>query len=85
MKDFSTVVAAKKVAVKDLAPFASNLLNITDEEKELGFKHVFQTRITKNTVGERIRSPMGLFTKEQTYMDNDVQILLDHLSAFYKH
>lgn len=82
---FSTVVAAKKVAVKDLAPFASNLLNITDEEKELGFKHVFQTRITKNTVGERIRSPMGLFTKEQTYMDNDVQILLDHLSAFYRH
>ena len=82
---FSTVVAAKKIAVKDLAPFASNLLNITDEEKELGFKHVFQTRITKNTVGERIRSPMGLFTKEQTYMDNDVQLLLDHLSAFYKH
>lgn len=82
---FSTVVAAKKIAVKDLAPFASSLLNITDEEKELGFKHVFQTRITKNTVGERIRSPMGLFTKEQTFMDNDVQILLDHLSAFYKH
>ena len=82
---FSTVVAAKKIAVKDLAGFESELLNITDEEKQLGFKHVFQTRITKNTVGERIRSPMGLFTKEQTYMDNDVQLLLDHLSAFYKH
>lgn len=85
MKDFSTVVAAKKIAVKDLAGFESELLNITDEEKQLGFKHVFQTRITKNTVGERIRSPMGLFTKEQTYMDNDAQTLLDHLSAFYKH
>ena len=82
---FSTVVAAKKIAVKDLAGFESELLNITAEEKQLGFKHVFQTRITKNTVGERIRSPMGLFTKEQTYMDNDAQILLDHLSAFYKH
>lgn len=82
---FSTVVAAKKVAVKELAPFESELLIITDEEKELGFKHVFQTRITKNTVGERIRSPMGLFSKEQTYMDNDVQLLLDHLSRFYKH
>ena len=44
---------------------------------------MFQTRITKNTVGERIRSPMGLFTKEQTYMDNDAQALLSHLRRFY--
>lgn len=80
---FSTVVAAKKVSIKDLAPYASELLNITDEEKELGYKHVFQTRPTKNTVGERIRSPMGLFSKEQTYMDNCAQTLLDHLSKFY--
>ena len=80
---FSTVVAAKKIAIKELEKFGSNLLTITDEERELGFKHVFQTRITKNTVGERIRSPMGLFTKEQTYMDNDAQALLSHLRRFY--
>ena len=81
---FSTVVAAKKIALKDLEKVTSNLLTVTDEEKELGFKHVFQTRITKGTVGERIRSPMGMFSKEQTYIDNDVQLLLDHLTAFYK-
>lgn len=81
---FSTIVAAKKIPVKDLEPYHSDLLNITDEDKELGFKHVFQTRITKTTTGERIRSPMGLFTKEQTYIDNDAQILLDHLHNFYK-
>lgn len=80
---FSTVVAAKKMTIKDLEPYSSKLLNITDEERSLGFKHVFQTRITKSTVGERIRSPMGLFTKEQTYTDNDAQMLLDHLHAFY--
>lgn len=80
---FSTVVAAKKVEVKELAPFESELLTITDEERELGFKHVFQTRITKATVGERIRSPMGMFSKEQTYMDNDAQLLVDHLNSFY--
>lgn len=80
---FSTVVSAKKVTLTELEKYQSDLLTITDEDRELGYKHVFQTRITKETVGERIRSPMGLFTKEQTYMDNDAQLLLDHLNKFY--
>jgi hypothetical protein len=81
---FSTVVSTKKVPIKEMEKFGSKLLTITDEERELGFKHVFQTRPTKTTTGERIRSPMGMFSKEQTYVDNDTQILLDHLKAFYK-
>lgn len=81
---FSTVVAAKRMTIKDLEKFGSKLLEITDEERDLGFKYVFQTRITKTTTGERLRSPMGLFNKDQTYMDNDCQILLDHLTEFYK-
>ena len=81
---FSTVVAAKKMSIKDLSPYSSSILNITEDEKDLGYKHVFQTRPTKNTTGARIRSPMGLFTKDQTFMDNDAQLLLDHLTDFYK-
>lgn len=81
---FSTVVSAKKVTLKDIDKVTNNMLHITDEEKELGYKHVFQTRITKNTTGERIRSPMGMFSKEQTYIDNDSQLLLDHLDEFYR-
>lgn len=80
---FSTVVASKKLPIKELEKYNSDLLHITEEDQELGFKYVFQTRITKNSTGERIRSPMGLFTKQQTYMDNDAQILLDHLNNFY--
>ncbi len=81
---FSTVVAAKKIPIKELEGYKSDLLHIDDEEKELGFKYVFQTRITGKTTGERIRSPMGLFSKNETFMDNDAQILLDHLNEFYK-
>lgn len=81
---FSTVVSTKKMEIKPLEAYKSDLLNITDEDRELGYKHVFQTRPTKDTVGERIRSPMGLFTREQTFMDNDCQVLLDHLNRFYK-
>lgn len=80
---FSTIVEAVKMPLKDLEPYKNDMLNISDEDEELGFKHVFQTRITKATTGKRIRSPMGMFTKEQTYIDNDAQILLDHLHEFY--
>lgn len=80
---FSTVVATKRMALKDLEPYHSELLNITEDDKLLGFKHVFQTRLTKETIGERIRGPMGLFTKEQTFMDNNVALLLSHMKKYY--
>jgi hypothetical protein len=83
---FSTVVAAKRIPIKDLKDYIPNnkLLHIEPEDEALGYKHVFQTRVTKATVGERIRSPMGMFTHEQTFMDNDAQLLLDHLHEFYE-
>lgn len=80
---FSTVVSAKKVSLKELKEYGSDLLTITEDDELLGYKHVFQTRLTKKTVGERIRSPMGMFDKSQTYMDNDAQLLLEHLKKFY--
>lgn len=81
---FSTIVAAKKIALKELEGYKSDLLTITEDDEMLGYKHVFQTRLTKATVGERIRSPMGMFTRDQTYMDNNAQLLLDHLHRFYE-
>ena len=80
---FSTVVATRKIALKDLEPYGSDLLTITKQDALLGFKHVFQTQLTKETIGERIRAPMGLFTHEQTYMDNDAGLLLRHLQDYY--
>lgn len=80
---FSTVVEATKLPLKELEKYDSDLLNISEDEKDLGFKYVFQTRLTGATVGTRIRSPMGMFTKSQTFMDNDAQLLLDHLHKFY--
>lgn len=80
---FSTVVASKRMPVKVLKDFQNDMLHITDEEEELGFKYVFQTRLTKDSLGERIRSPFGMFDKSQTYIDNDCQMLLNHLNEFY--
>lgn len=80
---FSTVVEALKLPLKELEPYQNSMLNITEEDQELGFKHVFQTRLTKGTTGKRIRSPMGMFSKEETFIDNDCAILLKHLHEFY--
>lgn len=80
---FSTVVAAKKMPIKEIESFKNDMLTITEDDRDLGYKHVFQTRPTKTTVGERIRSPMGMFSREQTYINNDAQVLLDHLHSFY--
>jgi hypothetical protein len=80
---FSTVVEATKLPLKELEGYKSDLLNITEDDEILGFKHVFQTRITRTSTGKRIRSPMGLFSRDQTYTDNDAQLLLDHLKDFY--
>lgn len=80
---FSTVVYAKKVPIKKLEGYKSDLLEITPEDEALGFKYVFQTKLTKDTVHERMRGPMGLFSTPETFMDNNAQKLLDHLTTYY--
>lgn len=89
---FSIIVYAKRLEMKELKPYIEmqanlpeeqRLLRITEDDEIDGFKHVFQTRLTKQTTGERIRSPLGLFTRAQTFMDNDAQLLLDHVNRYY--
>jgi hypothetical protein len=82
---FSTVVATKKISLKDLEPYreGNELLTISEQDELLGFKHVFQTQLTKQTIGERIRAPMGMFTRAQTFINNDAGMLLDHLHSYY--
>lgn len=80
---FTVVIASKKVPLKTLKDYSSSLLNITPEEESLGFKYVFQTKLTKETVGERLRGPLGLFDTKETFTDNNMQAILDHLHAYY--
>ena len=78
---FSTVISTKKVPISKLEK--NDLLNITEEEEALGYKHVFQTKLTKDTSNERIRSSFGMWDKNETYIDNDVQLVLDRLHEYY--
>ena len=80
---FSLVLASKKVPLKVLKDYKNDLLNITAEEEALGFKYVYQTKITKDTVNERLRGPLGLFDTKETYIDNNIQLVLDRLQEYY--
>lgn len=79
---FSTVIATKKIKVtEDLKEH--DTLKITDRERNMGMKYVFQCQLTRETVNERIRAPLMLFGDHETYTDNDLQIIIDRLQAYY--
>lgn len=80
---FSAIIASKKVNIKTLKDYSSELLTITPEEEALGFKYVFQCKLTKDTVNERLRSPLGLFETNETFIDNNMQAVLNRLHDYY--
>jgi len=80
---FSTVISTKKMPLNKLQDYQNDLLHITEDDEILGYKHVFQTRLTKDTVNERMRSPMGMWSRAETFIDNDVQLVIDRLHEFY--
>jgi len=79
---FTIVLASKKIKITEELK-EHKLLTFTEREKLNGFKYVFQTQITRETVSERIRGPMGLFDDDEIYMDNDIQLVIDRLHEYY--
>jgi hypothetical protein len=80
---FSCILSTKKMRLKELEGYQSDMLTITPEEEALGFKYVFQTKLTKDTVNERLRGPLGLFAGNETFIDNNMQLVLDRLHQYY--
>ncbi|SUA63265.1 Uncharacterised protein [Oligella urethralis] len=83
--DFTTILSAKQVPISILQDekYHNDLLNITPEEEEDGQKHVFVTRVTKEYVGEKMRSAMGLWNRNELYIDNDINQVLIRLKEYY--
>lgn len=83
---FTTVLYVKRMRVKDILKGIdkpSELLNITKKEEAKGFKHVFLTDSDKTTIGGRIRSPLGMWTDDELYIDNDALAVLKRLQEYY--
>lgn len=80
---FSMVIATKKMTLKQLDKYKNDMLIITEEDELLGYKHVFQTRPTKETAAERLRGPMGMWAINETFIDNNVQFVLNRAKEYY--
>jgi hypothetical protein len=80
---FTAIVMAKQVPLRIVEPYKNALLNVTEDDTERGVKYVFQTRMTKGSAGEKIRSPDGMWDKSETFIDNNAQHVLDRLISYY--
>lgn len=80
---FSTVIYCEKVSTGLLDNYQSDLLSIDEDEEELGVKHVLQTKLTRDTIDKRLKTPKGMFSKQETYIDSNVQLVLDRLKEYY--
>lgn len=81
--DFTTILSTKQMPVKKLENFQNDLLTITDQEREDGMKYVFCTRVTKDSIGEKMRSPMGLWIREELYIYNNLDLVFKRLREYY--
>lgn len=81
--DFSIVLSSMQVPLKKLEGYENDLLTITPEEEEDGVKYVFCTRITKEYAGGLMRSPLGLWKRNELYIDNDLSLVFNRLKEYY--
>ena len=81
--DFTTILCTMQMPVKKLEDFKNDLLTITDNEREDGVKYVFCTRVTKETTGGKMRSAMGLWNRNELYIDNDLSLVFKRLKEYY--
>lgn len=81
--DFTTILNTMQMPIKKLEGFENDLLTITDDERADGVKYVFATRVTKETAGGKMRSAMGLWKREELYIDNDLNLVFNRIKEYY--
>lgn len=83
---FSNIVMCDVVTIAALQPFVTEnnkLLNISEDDEIDGVKYVIQTRKTKTTRGNRVRSGRGQWHRDETYIDGNIQSVLDRIRDFH--
>jgi len=82
--DFSTILECVTInPLKYKAPKNSKFYHVTQQELDDKLKYVFLTRKVKKHKFTLARVPDGLFPREDLYIDNDVQMVLDQMDKKY--
>lgn len=80
---FTNIVYSDYVELDDLEGFENPYLTITEDEKIDDGKYVFQTRKTSTGVGLNIRQTRDLWSREETYIDNNITHVINKIKAKY--
>lgn len=82
---FTTVLVTKRMPLEKLEGYKNDLLEPEGEgyTDDFGYRHVFQTNPTKETVAEQIRTPMKMFSKDETFIDNDLNAVFKRIEEYY--
>lgn len=82
---FTTIVSTKRMPLEKLEGYENDLLEPVGEgyTDEYGYRHVFQTNPTKETVAEQIRSPLKMFARKETFIDNNLESVFTRLEQYY--
>lgn len=86
---FNVVIYSVKIPLKkakemiDQGKVDPELFHISEDEEIEGVKYCYQVRSTAETSEGRIRSLAGMWNAKQIYIDNDAELLMKHLSAYF--
>lgn len=80
---YSLVLSTQRHSTDELSNYKCDLLNITEREERMGFKHVFQTQATKDNMYNRIGSPMGMWEENEVFIDADINIVLERIKQYH--
>ena len=80
---FTNVISTKVMELDELKEYSSDLLTITQDEELDEYKYCFQTRKSKSNTKEGIRTTHHLFSRKETYIDNNIQLVIDRLAEYY--
>lgn len=81
--DFSNILQTRTISIKEAKKYPNDYLHILPDEEEDGVKRVFVTRITKDTLGHKIRSSFKLWKREELYIDNNIEAVLSNIQSYY--
>jgi hypothetical protein len=79
------VPVAGKIGARGVEADFETILNsvkIKDDSPK-GFSYKFQTQLTKDTLNLNIRHPMGMWSDEELYIDNDITLVFDKIEEYY--
>ncbi len=77
---FTNVLVAKRIGLDDQYMKENDYLEISEREKIMGYKYVFQTQHTPETLNENPRSKRHFWDVNEIYIDNDIQVVFDKLN-----